>query len=111
MKQEAIKEQQEFNRRHGLVPPNRRKSTYVERSAIPESDGEENEEKPSITPKKRKLSQTNDNGSVEDEPAEKKPNIRRRAQIKLPVKRQTKAQKAVAVSQFNVCSIIELSRE
>lgn len=103
LRQEAVKEQKEFNERHGVVPQKlrRRKSVYIERPVL-DSDAEDNEEKPSTPSKKRKQSQTNGNASGDDEPPTKKTTNRRRAQIKLPAKRpKTKAQKAAAVSQFN----------
>lgn len=66
LKEKAIKEQEEFNERHGLTPHKRRKSVYLEHPvevvySDDEEEKEEQEKKPIIKlpkPKKRKTSES-----------------------------------------------------
>lgn len=103
MRQEAAKEQKEFNQRHGLVPQKlqRRKSVYV---AEPHADEDDNDEKiVPPEPKKRKISNSdsnlNGNESIGVEPPTKQKTVRRKAQIKLPVKMPNKSRKKTIPDQ------------
>lgn len=71
----------------------RRKSIYVAKPHVVEDEDDHDEK--SVTPesKKRKTSNSEGNESVGVEPVAKKVTIRRKAQIKLPLKTQNKSRK------------------
>lgn len=105
MKKEAIMEQEEFNKRHGLKPEKqkRRKSVYIER---PEVEDDDDDDAPS-EPKKQKVSDTNGNESIGNgkgdgatpSPAKKvtkKATKQKKPQIKLPKKTPPKPRKKKA---------------
>lgn len=96
MKQEAAKEQKEFNKRHGIVPqkPQRRKSIYVAKPHADNDDNDDNDEK-SVPPEPKKQKISNDNESADIESPTKQVTKRRKAQIKLPVKTPKKSQKNI----------------
>lgn len=100
MKEEAIKEQKEFNERHGLKPQKQKRKKAVEQTII-EDDNDKKSGPPS--PKKQKISSTNGNESVgngkrnnRSPPQTKKGTNRRKAQIKLPKKAPPKSRKKIA---------------
>lgn len=88
MKQVALKEQEQFNERHGLVAQKgkRRKSIYVEHPIELRSDEEDDREKIAFKPMKRKISISNAIESSDDEPRTKQITIHPKSSIKSPTK-------------------------
>lgn len=88
MKKVANKEQEEFKERHGLVAPKakRRKSVYVEHPAEVISDDDDDRGKIAPSPKKRKISISNDSQSSDGVAPTKQITIEPKSPIKSPTK-------------------------
>lgn len=100
MKKVAIREQEEFKERHGLVASKakRRKSTYVENPAELHSDDDDNRDSNAPDPKKRKKNASELSDGI---PATKQITIQPKSPIKSPIKSPTKASQSNDIDEAN----------